>query len=771
MATERFHADGGHPHGRKGRALRIFVFGVVQGVGFRPFIHRLAGKHGFAGWVKNAASGVEIHLESRKARDFRPFLEALEDEKPPLARIEKIRTGAADHAGYGGFEIRKSRGGKRFVFISPDIATCAECLEEIRTPGERRYQYPFTNCTNCGPRYTIVKSLPYDRKQTTMAAFPMCPDCAREYADPLDRRYHAQPIACPVCGPKVSLHEATTGKRLRGGVPEAAALIRRGKILAVKGIGGFHLMCDARNVRTVRRLRKIKSRRFKPLALMASGLETVEEYAEAGPAEKEALLSVHRPIVLLRKKKDIPEIAPHLDEMGFMLPYAPLHALLMKDLDLVVATSSNSKDAPIMKDAGEGIKDLCDYVLTHNRPIHMRADDSVLKIAGNRPLFGRRARGFVPYPQRVPEELKCRKSVLALGGELKDTISIYKNGYIVTSQFLGDLDEYRNMQYFKETLSHLLHLFDVKPDVVVTDLHPRFLTTRHAAGLGIPHLRVQHHFAHVLAPLLEHQAPPGRKVLGIALDGFGYGEDGMAWGGEFLSADYESCTRFAHFKSVPLPGGDLASRQPWRMAAAYLNDVFGKRFPDVEAMRQVPAEKLLAVRRMIETGRNSPLTSSCGRLFDAVSFLMGIAPLEMEFEAEAAMRLESLATEPARAGYGYSILGDRPPFIISFAPLIRGLLDDLRKGTSIPRLASKFHDTLAGLIVDVSGKARRLEGTDTVVLAGGVFLNKRLLEEASRRLEKERFRVLRPVNYSPNDESLSVGQTAFALARLRRKGL
>jgi hydrogenase maturation protein HypF len=756
-------------------AARVTVFGVVQGVGFRPCVYRLARRLGLNGWVENAGSGVEIHIEGPAAA-VEGFPAALRAGLPPLAVIERLDVRPARPEGRGGFEIRRTRDRAGFVFISPDIATCPDCLAEIETPGERRYRYAFTNCTNCGPRYTIVCGLPYDRPRTTMAGFAMCPDCRREYEDPLDRRHHAQPIACPVCGPRLALVDARSGRKLAGGVPEAAALIRAGRVLAVKGLGGFHLVCDPMNARAVARLRRTKARRTKPLALMARDLQVVRRFARVSAAERKLLLSARRPIVLLKKTKDIPLIAPGLDEVGVMLPYTPLHHLLLERLDLIVATSSNAKDAPIIKDEREGVRPLCQAILTHDRPIAMRADDSVVKSVAGRPLFVRRARGYVPYPQPVPEALRSDRVLVALGGELKDTISLYKNGYVVTSQFLGDLDDYRNFGYFEETLDHLLRLFDARPDAVVSDLHPDFRTTRFAARLaarlGIPHHRVQHHHAHVLAPLLEHGRLPDRPVLGVALDGYGYGADGEAWGGEFLLADYGSFARFARFESVPLPGGDLAAREPWRMALAWLDKAFDGDGPAVGALRGIGAARRGAVLRMVRSGLQSPPTSSCGRLFDAVSFLAGTAPERQEFEAEAAMRFEAAAGRSSPPPYPIDLVEAGPgrPLEVSFRPLIRAVVRDLERSTPAPVISARFHDSLAGLIARVAETARERHGTEDVAMAGGVFLNRRLLAGAERRLAARGFRVFRPLLYSPNDESISLGQIAWGLAKLRNGG-
>ena len=750
-----------------GRAVRITVGGVVQGVGFRPFLYRLADRFGYKGWVKNIGSGVEVHLESEKKTAFGPFLRALEEDKPPLVRIESLDLRPAAYQGSSGFKIKKSQEGESFVFISPDIATCRACQAEIADPEERRHRYPFTNCTDCGPRYTIVRSLPYDRTKTTMAGFEMCRDCRREYEDPTDRRYHAQPIACPVCGPRVTLKEARSGKHIPGGVEAAAGLIRKGRILAVKGLGGFHLVCDPRRPGAVRRLRVIKERKRKPLALMARDIATVEEFAYVSPAERRELLTAGRPIVLLRKKKDLPGISPHLDEIGFMLPYTPLHHLLLERLGLIVATSSNPKDAPIAKDENEGIGRLCAFIRPHDRPIQTRADDSVLKLARDGPLFLRRARGYVPYPQRVPAHLHIPEHILALGGELKDTVSVYKNGYVITSQFLGDLDEYQNFRYFEETIAHLERLFDVRPRVVVSDLHPHFRTTRYAQRLGLPHLQVQHHYAHVLAVLLEHQIPAGQKVLGVAFDGYGYGQDGGAWGGEFLLCDYSSFTRIAHFRPVPLPGGDRAAREPWRMALAYLREAFGEKVPALPSLEKVDRHKRDLVLGMISSGINSPLTSSCGRLFDAVSYLAGLAPVEVEFEAEAPLRLEAVSRPNIKAFYPYEFLTGGEPWQLSFVPTIREIVSDVSRKAPPERIGAAFHRTLAEAIARVSEQARESYGITAVALVGGVFLNRTLLTLASQALKRKGFEVLRPRQYSPNDESISVGQAAYALARLK----
>jgi hydrogenase maturation protein HypF len=753
----------------KGSALEMVVFGVVQGVGFRPFIYRLAHDLGYKGWVKNIGFGVEIHIEKEEKDNFQDFLLALRDNIPPLAQIREITLKPASHQGLKRFSIKKSKQEESFVFISPDISVCENCYGEMMSPSDRRYHYPFINCTDCGPRYTIVQSLPYDRKKTTMKIFTMCPSCEKEYTNPLDRRYHAQPNACPVCGPQILLVKSHTRKETRGGIEKAASFLKEGKILAVKGLGGFHLVCDTRNSSAIKKLRQIKNRKTKPLALMAKDLAIIQRIAHISPEERSQLLSPRRPIVLLKKRKNIRHIAPHLDEMGIMLPYTPLHFLLLENIDLIVATSSNQKDAPIMKDENEGIDDLCDYILTHDRPIHIRADDSVMKVVNGQPLFLRRARGYVPYPQPVPEPLKADQHILALGAELKDTISVYKNGYVITSQFLGDLDEYQNYRYFEETIQHLIKVFEVNPKLVVSDLHPDFHTTRYALKMRIPHLLVQHHYAHTLAVLLEHKFPADRKILGVSFDGYGYGADGTAWGGEFLVADYEGYERFAHFAQVPLPGGDLAAKQPWRMALSYLRQAYGENLPDLRVMQKVGSRKLQGVMEMMRRNINSPLTSSCGRLFDAISFIVGVSPVEMEFEAEAPMRLESEAAPQTRGRYSFAFSEAPNPegsHTLSFQKLVKAIVREIQAGVPVSTISAKFHKTLAYAVACAAEKAKKQYGINTVALTGGVFCNRRLVQEATKVLERKGFSVLRPIQYSPNDESISVGQIAFALGSL-----
>lgn len=746
------------------RSFKITVCGTVQGVGFRPFVFRLAKKFGAAGYVKNTGTGVEIFIEGNGRLQLAKFLKLLQSEKPPLSAIDRIQITPAPPRGSASFQVESSNDEESFVFIAPDIATCPDCIAELFNPLDRRYLYPFINCTNCGPRYTIIETLPYDRPKTTMKIFEMCSACRQEYQNPLNRRFHAEPIACETCGPQIHILDARSRHKIAGGISAAADFIKGGKIVALKGLGGFHLLCDPHNNLVVKRLREIKSRRRKPFALMAKDLETVSRYAHLSQAERDLLLSPRRPIVLLKQKRNkLPDsIAPFMDSVGILLPYTPLHTILFKHLDLVVATSANYRDSPILKDEDEGICDLCDLVVTHDRPIKMRCDDTVIKVVNDQPLFLRRARGYVPEPLMVADFLKAQAQVLALGAELKNTVSIYKDGFVVTSQYAGDLKDYRNFEYFQEIISHVSHLFTLKPDYVALDLHPDFLSTRYGQTLGIPRIQVQHHFAHVLACMLEHGVGPAEKVLGVAFDGMGLGNDNTIWGGEFLLADYLSCLRVAHLKPLPQPGGDLATKEPFRMAISYFRDVFGDAFPPAGILQNVDKNKIRAVVNAVNTRVNSPLTSSCGRLFDAVAAISGVAPLLSEYEGETPMRLEAIADEHVEDSYDFYCNGP----CIDLSPMIKQIVLDL-ENVDASYIAGKFHNTLAKLICEIAIFSHKRFLTSKVALCGGVFLNGLLLKKTEALLQKHGFTVLRPIRFSPNDESISIGQIAHALAKLK----
>jgi hydrogenase maturation protein HypF len=746
-------------------ALSIKVRGTVQGVGFRPFVYRIATEAGLRGFVRNTPSGVEIRVEGENG--FRSFLDRLRREMPPLARIDDMRVRKVPPLFVPEFRIDTTRDGGSTVFAPADLFMCDACRAELQDPNDRRYRYPFINCTNCGPRYTLLLGLPYDREKTTMRVFPMCPDCQTEYESASSRRFHAEPNACPTCGPAITFvgsplpaeqprPHPLLGKEGGTEIEKTVASIRAGKIVALKSLGGFHLVCDPFQPATVARLRELKKRSRKPLALMARDATVIEKLAYASADELDMLLSPQRPIVLLRKKKEIAGLSPGLDTYGIMLPYTPLHALLLDEIPLVVATSANAREGPILKDEEDDLARLADRMLTHNRPIANRCDDSVVRVCRGGPLFLRRARGYVPDPLWLPD-IRERKVILALGGELKNTVTLLKDGYLITSQYLGDMKDVRNLAYMDETLEKFRQLFSADPAVVCCDLHPRFTTTRLAEGTGKPLLRVQHHLAHVFAVMAEHHLDPRGNCLGVAFDGMGYGDDGCVWGGEFLAMSDGRVQQRWHFRYVPQPGGDLAAREPWRMALSYLRDATGE-IPRVGVLENVPEAKSRAVAQALEVGINAPLTSSVGRLFDAVAALAGVAPDSMDYEAEAAMRLEC-TVEPSEHGvYSFSIVGEE----IDVREMIREII---RSGEPPGVVAAKFHNTLASIIVRVAEVCRERYGIGSLLLSGGVFLNAALLERTLTMLEEKRFTMYYPRRFSPGDEAISAGQALYAVTQ------
>ena len=732
-------------------ALSIHVKGTVQGVGFRPFVYRIATEEGIEGFVRNTPSGVEIRVEGNN--DLQPFLDRLRRELPPLAQIDDMQVRKVRPLLLSGFRIDATSEGSSTVFAPADLFMCDACRAELQDPCDRRYRYPFINCTNCGPRYTLILGLPYDREKTAMRVFPMCPDCRTEYESPSSRRFHAEPNACPSCGPGLTFID--NGIRKSGGIERAVERIREGSIVALKSLGGFHLVCDPFQPAAVARLRALKKRSRKPLALMARDATTAEKLACLSPDELRVLASPQRPVVLLRKKKEIAGLSPGLDTYGIMLPYTPLHFLLLQEIPLVVATSANERESPILKDESEEVAGLADCILTHNRPIANRCDDSVVRVFRSAPLFLRRARGYVPDPLWLPG-IRKQRSILALGAEMKNTVTLLKDGYLVTSQYLGDMNDLRNLAYMEEALERFRELFSAEPAMVCCDLHPGFTTTRLAERTGKPVIRVQHHIAHVFAVMAEHGLDPHGNYLGVAFDGLGYGDDGCIWGGEFFALNGMRAQQRWHFRYVPQPGGDLAAREPWRMALSYLRDASGE-IPRVGILHDIADEKIRAVTRALEVGINAPLTSSVGRLFDAVAALTGIAPTRMDYEAEAAMRLES-AVEPSESGvYAFSISGEE----IDVRKMIREIL---RSGEPAEVVAAKFHNTLASTIVRVAEVCWEQHGIARVLLSGGVFLNVVLLEKTVATLEERGFTVHYPRRLSPGDEGISVGQAMYAAA-------
>ncbi len=764
---------------------RIFVQGIVQGVGFRPFVYGQALRLGLGGFVLNDSNGVTIEVEGLAAM-VEAFQHALRETPPPLARIDSIAAEMIAPRGETVFVIAHSEAGQeRNTLISPDTATCDDCLRELFDPADRRHHYPFINCTNCGPRFTIVQDVPYDRGKTTMRVFPMCAACQAEYDDPLDRRFHAQPNACPVCGPQVRLCDAEGRVReVANPIALAAEQLAVGAILAIKGLGGYHLACDALNTEAVARLRQRKHREAKPFALMAPDLDTTRWLCEVSDAEASLLGARRRPIVLLgrgecgRDGLVAPGVAPGYNTLGMMLPYAPLHHVLLHHfaraagLDrpaVLVMTSGNLSDEPIAyrdDDARGRLASIADGTLTHNREIHMRCDDPVVRVAAGGEQIFRRSRGYAPEPIRLSFE--CPVPLLACGGHLKNSFCLLKGQQAFVSHHIGDLENMETLTSFREGIEHFERLFDVRPEAVVYDLHPDYLATKYALDLDLPHMiGVQHHHAHVASVLAEHKLVG--PVIGVAADGTGYGSDGAIWGCEIMAADLLDFERLYHLAYIPLPGGEQAVRQPWRVAAAYLQQAFGDDFLrlDIPFVRHLDRESWRVMAQMIARGINSPPASSLGRLFDAVGALVGLRGTVV-YEGQAAIELEVIA-EPSEGLYPCDMrAGDDGPGTLDVTPLIRAVVEDLGQGVPIGRIAGRFHHSVAALLAAACRQAREQTGLNEVALSGGVFQNRLLLEQLVARLEAEGFEVYLNRRVPPNDGGLSLGQTAIAAARLGR---
>jgi hydrogenase maturation protein HypF len=730
------------------RRIRVDLRGIVQGVGFRPFVHNLALQLNLAGYVLNSSAGLVAEVEGDPPA-LDAFVAALKENPPPLAWIQEMQIQELPAAGEAAFTIRASVAETgEFALVSPDVATCNDCFRDFTAPANRRFGYAFTNCTNCGPRYTIIRDIPYDRPHTTMAAFQMCAACQAEYDDPRDRRFHAQPNACPDCGPSLS-----------AALEEARRRLAAGEILAIKGLGGFHLACDARNSAAVRLLRDRKRRSDKPFALMARDLAAVESICAVSGADRRALLGPRRPIVILqRQTEDLPDaIAPGNRTIGVMLPYTPLHHLLFTGApySLLVMTSGNLSEEPIVvSNAGAHARlaGVADWFLTHNRDIYMRTDDSVVRTFEGAERVLRRSRGFAPQTldlgRRVPE-------LLAAGAELKNTFCLTKGRHAILSQHIGDLENYETLVFFEETLANLQKLFRVQPRAVAYDLHPQYLSTRYALALpGLPKFGVQHHHAHIAACMAENGL--SGEVIGVAFDGTGYGADGAIWGGEFLVARYSGFERRAHLRYVPLAGGDSAVRQPWRSALAYLIDA---RFEGV------PENHVRVVRRMIESGVNTVPTSSCGRLFDAVAAIIGLRTV-VNFEAQAAIELETIAEHGITARYPFEIEAG-PPWQIDFRPTVAHIAREAAEGQPRPSISAKFHNTLAQAIVETCRRIRGETSLSRVCLSGGTFQNMRLLALAVAGLRGAGFEVFLHSKVPPNDGGIALGQAAIAAELMR----
>jgi hydrogenase maturation protein HypF len=744
--------------------LQIRVEGIVQGVGFRPFVYALATRLCLCGGVSNDSLGVSIAAEGERDQVER-FLAALEQEAPPLAVVVRVTHRELPPQGDTRFVIATSqRGPERNTFISPDMATCADCLYELFEPGNRRHRYALTNCTHCGPRFTIICDVPYDRAATTMGAFPMCQNCAREYHDPEDRRFHAQPVACPVCGPQLLLLDVWGRPVFAEPIAHAAALIRAGRVVAVKGLGGYHLAADATNEAAIMTLRTRKHREEKAFALMAPDLSAVSRLVELGPEEEQLLCSPRRPIVLLRRLADAPvarAVAPGNQYLGIMLPYTPMHHLLARALPMpLVLTSGNVSDEPIAyrdDEALERLREIADAFLTHNRPIHIRTDDSVVRCFRGTPMPLRRSRGYTPQPVIVPWEFP--QPVLACGAELKNTICVAKGRCVFLSHHLGDLENFEVFRSFTEAITHFQRLFDVRPTIVAYDLHPEYLSTKWALDQeGVELCGVQHHHAHVASCLADNgEAGP---VIGVAFDGLGYGTDGTLWGGEFLVADLVSFERVGHLAPVAMPGGTMAIKEPWRMAAVYLAEAFGHHPPPLAVMQR-HATEWQSVLKVARAGAFAPLTSSMGRLFDAVAAVLGVRD-SITYEGQAAIELEQLAdpaeTDSFRVSYTHSTNG----FEIRGADLVRAVVEDLVHQVKLSTIAGRFHNSVAEAILHGCLTMREHTGLGTVALSGGVFQNMLLLERTIDRLEAHGFRVLRHRQVPPNDGGISLGQAVVA---------
>jgi hydrogenase maturation protein HypF len=748
---------------------RIRVRGIVQGVGFRPFVFRLAEEESLAGWVLNDSLGVLTEVEGSPANVAR-FETRLRTDAPPLARVDAVEGETLEPTGETGFTIRMSeRSDSRTTLISPDVATCADCLREIFDPADRRYRYPFTNCTNCGPRYTIIRDIPYDRPNTTMAPFVMCPKCLHEYEDPRDRRFHAQPNACPVCGPKVTLVDRE-GREIPcdDAIRRAAELIHEGKIVAVKGLGGFHLACDATNEAAVAEMRRRKLREEKPFAIMAPTMDAVGGFAEVRPEDARVLESLERPIVLLPKKRPnrIAEaVAPRSQYLGVMLPYTPLHHLLLSErFEALVMTSGNSSDVPITKDNDEALRllgGIADFFLLHNREIHVSCDDSVVRADARGLRQMRRSRGYVP----VPMPLADGPVILAVGAELKNTIALTRGPMVFLSQHVGDIKNVETHEFFIERVEHLQRILDVKPEIVAHDMHPDYLSTRYALSLAAKRtVAVQHHHAHVASCMAEHRL--NEKVIGVALDGTGYGDDGKTWGGEFLVADFMGYDRVGQFEYLPLPGGDRAVKEPWRTAFAALVKTYPDDWKqlDIAFIRAHNEKDLDILAQMIAKGLNCPLSSGAGRVFDAVSALTGVCERET-YEGQPAIELEAAAATGVDESYDYKLGREDGRVVVQWAETWHGIVDDLRRDVEPGVISAKFHNTVVEVVVDLVPMISRATGIRKVCLSGGVFQNRYLSDRVPPRLERLGVEVFEQSIAPANDGGICLGQAAIARAR------
>ncbi len=801
-----------------GRA-QIVIKGIVQGVGFRPFVYNLAASLNIKGYVTNTSEGVFIDAEGEQ---LSVFVQKLREEAPPLSHITGFSALPLPLQGYSDFSIRQSLDQKDslpFTLVSPDVSVCEDCLHEMLDPQDRRHLYPFINCTNCGPRYSITTSVPYDRPNTTMSVFPMCPDCMREYQEPRDRRFHAQPNACPVCGPRVEFRMQDSKQGIQGGnaIPAAIKLLREGGTIAIKGIGGFHIACDATNDNAVRRLRERKRKNNKPFAVMAPSVESAQRFCGISDAEKGLLLSIRRPIVLLQKKNGLSlsdAVAPNNQFIGVMLPYAPLHDLLFRHpvhsgepvekphFHALVMTSGNLSEEPIVRDNDEALQKLSGFVdgfLFHNRDIFMRVDDSVLRItdcafpgsvssSDSRPSgfgerkgdtvsnsrsiisFIRRSRGYAPDPIFLHED---GPEVLGCGADLKTTFTLTKGVFAIPSQHIGDMENYETFRFYEETLKNLKAVYRAEPLVFVHDLHPGYGTTRWAINeaerTGLKTFGIQHHYAHVGSVMAEHGLK--NKIMGVALDGTGYGTDGNLWGGEFLIADIEGFERVGQFRYMPLPGGESAIREPWRTAVSLVIQAAQHDAADclhrIGFFRKYGDTTVQNIMRIAQSQELSPLSSGAGRLFEAVAALTGVCD-KNTFEGEAAIALESFTRKGIEEEYEVAFKDEKSYSVIDFSPAILSIIKDLADGQKKESIATKFHNTVASVIRRMVKKVARASGLDTVALTGGTFQNRYLLERTVRLLAPGDINVFINQQVPTNDACISLGQAYLIRERIKR---
>ena len=750
---------------------QINIFGIVQGVGFRPFIFKLAKKHKLKGFVKNSSFGVEIESEGDK-KNIAEFLKNIKKNAPPLSIITKISSKKIDFKNYKKFSILLSqKNAVQKTLISYDVAICNDCLKDIFQKKNRRFLYPFTNCTNCGPRYSIIEEIPYDRKNTSMKHFKMCKKCQKEYDNQENRRFHAQPNACEKCGPSVSLFSNNEKKiKTDNPIKKCAELLKKGKIIAIKGLGGFHLAVDATNNKAVQRIREKKNRKTKPLALMFKDIKTIKEFVFVNKDDEKFLTSTQKPIILLRKKNSFispshslsQAISPNNKYLGVMIAYTPLHQILFwYNLKALVMTSGNKKDEPIVIDNDESfktLKNIADYFLIHNRDIYIRSDDSIVRTINKKSMFLRRARGYVPVPIFLK---KKHPTILALGGELKNTICFLKDRSAFLSQHIGDIENIKSFEFFKETISHMKKVIDIKPNIIAFDKHPDYLSRRYALKQKDKKLvEVQHHHAHIVSCMAENNIEG--EVIGVAYDGTGFGEDGNTWGGEILITNEKKFLRKAHLNYMAMIGGDMAAKEPYRMAFALLYDAFGKDFlnMDIPFLKNMDKTKQNFFLKMVQKKINTPLTSGMGRLFDGVSSLLNIIHINT-FEGEAPMSIEMIAKKSEKGFYRYEFKNGKT-IIIKTAPIIKGIIKDILNGEKNNVISAKFHNTIVNFTLSLCLKIRKETSLNRVVLSGGVFQNIHLLKLFLEKLKKENFKLFFHTKVPTNDGGLSLGQSIIA---------